>query len=150
METKNSLNTSYTTTSKSEHAQESTSKIFWTTFAVAVEWLGNALIRCNHIWGIDYSVAENIRFKLYDDEDNAKEIVQSYITDCSEEDVVYLEKHFGLLFTYSELLECYILCVDHIGTAWDYVMIETDLKWAEAKQGMHKKDLMQKQSILTI
>jgi hypothetical protein len=28
----------------------------------------------------------------------------------------------GLLFTYSDLLDCDVLCVDHWGTSWDYVL----------------------------
>lgn len=135
MKTLNSSETSYTTSANAQQASESTSKMYRTTYSVAVNWLNSALVLCNRIAEIDSSVLENARFDLYDEDENPVDIFQFFITDCSDEDVEYLEKHFGLLFTYSELLECYILCVTHWGTSWDYVMIDTDLKWAEAEQG---------------
>lgn len=119
-------------------ALESTSKMFRTTYAVAVNWLNSALVMCNHIWEIDTTVAENIRFSIYSEDGEIFEIYQSFITDCSLTDVEFLEEHFGLKFTYSELLECFILCVDHYGTAWDYVMIDTDLEQASCEPGTDK------------
>jgi len=79
----------------------------------------------NNITEIDPTIWENMRFSDYDEEnDSCKEIFQYFITDASGSDVEYLEKHFGLLFTYSELLDKFILCVDHLGTSWDYVHCE--------------------------
>lgn len=46
------------------------------------------------------------------------EVFQWYITDCSEDDVNYLHKTFGLMFTYSDKLDCYILCVPFCGVSW--------------------------------
>ena len=66
------------------------------------------------------------------------EIFQWYITDCSKSDVDYLSETFGLLFTYSDLLDCYILCVTHYGTAWDYVNWTTTNPNAERKLGEKK------------
>ena len=82
-------------------------------------------IMLNNITEIDPTIWENMRFSDYDEEnDSCKEIFQYFITDASGSDVEYLEKHFGLLFTYSELLDKYILCVDHFGTSWGYVHCE--------------------------
>ena len=58
--------------------------------------------------------------------------MQWFITDCSQSDVEYLEKSFNLLFTYSELLDKYILCVDHWGTSWDYVKIPVNTEYEYA------------------
>lgn len=66
------------------------------------------------------------------------EIFQWYITDCSKWDVEYLRKTFGLLFTYSNLLDCYILCVTHWGTGWDYVDWITTNHNAERECGQKK------------
>ncbi len=66
------------------------------------------------------------------------EIFQWFITDCSKWDVDFLQEHFGLLFTYSNLLDCWVLCVTHYGTSWDYVDWSTDLKQAERKLGQGK------------
>ena len=98
-----------------------TNKGFYTTYSEAVNWLHNNFIICNSIEEIDPSIYEYFRFDLEDEEGNCKEIFQWFISDCSKSDVEYLEKNFNLLFTYSELLDKYILCVDHWGTAWGYV-----------------------------
>lgn len=90
-----------------------------TTYLEAVNWLHNQRILCNDIVNKDPSVFDNMRFDL--DCDNGEEIYQWFLTDCTTSDVEYLEKRFGLLFTYSDLLGLYVLCVDHWGTSWDYV-----------------------------
>ena len=101
---------------------ENKKETFYTTYAEAVKWLNNSLVLCNNIPDVDSSVWENTRFSTYDEEtEEYTEIYQWYITDCNESDVEYLEKHFGLLFTYSDVLDTFILCVDHYGTSWNYV-----------------------------
>ena len=94
------------------------------SYSSAVKRFNNNLILCNNIPELDLTVYDNMRFPLYNEYDDAIDIYQWYITDCSETDVEYLEQWYGLKFTYSEMLDAYILCVDHWGTAWDYVMIE--------------------------
>ena len=107
---------------------------YLTTYRAAVEWLNTNLVLCNRLPEIDSTIWENMR-QGFDEE---TEIFQWYITDASDTDVDWLEEHFGLLFTYSELLECWILCVDHYGTSWDYVMTTTDIQQAERKEGQGK------------
>lgn len=70
--------------------------------------------------------------------DDQIEIYQWYITDCSKWDMEYLRDTFGLLFTYSDMLDCYILCVTHFGTGWDYVDWHTTNPNAECKCGEKK------------
>ena len=98
-----------------------------TDYKTAAHWLHNSLILCNNIVKVDNAIIDNARFDWFDEDDNQTEIYQWYLTDCSLSDVEYLEKHFGLLFTYSDLLDCFILCVDHFGTCWAGVSCETDL-----------------------
>lgn len=94
----------------------------YTTYKIATHWCNNSLVLCNNIAEIDESIFENARFDMYDEEsDSYMDIFQYFITDCSESEVEFLEKNFGLLFTYSEKLDCFVLCVDHCGTGWDYV-----------------------------
>jgi hypothetical protein len=97
---------------------------FYTTYAEAVNWLHNDFVLCNNIADVDESIWDNMRFNGYDEDDNPIDIYQWYITSASASDVEYLEKHFGLLFTYSDKLDCFILCVDHFGTSWNYVPCE--------------------------
>lgn len=110
-------------------------KKFTTNYKVATQWLDNCYILCNNIAEIDNTVYDNIRFSLEDEVDSTIEIFQWYLTDCSESEVEYLEETFGLKFTYSELLEVFVLCVDHYGTAWDYVYCETTNENAARKLG---------------
>lgn len=115
---------------------------YYTTYARATKWLHNNLILCNNIVEIDSSVYDYIRFDLDDKEGNSTEIFQWFITDCNESDVKYLEKSFNLKFTYSELLDKYILCVDHWGTNWDYVSCEVNASYEYApKENIINKDL---------
>lgn len=92
----------------------------YTTYRIATQWLHNSFILCNEI-AEDESIWENARFNMEDEDGNPVDIFQYFLTDCSEGDVEYLEKTFGLLFTYSDKLDCFVLCIDHCGTGWDYV-----------------------------
>ena len=94
------------------------------SYSDAVKRFNNNLILCNNIPEFDLTVYDNMRFDLYDENDDPKDIYQWYITDCNQTDVECLEDWYGLLFTYSEMLDAYILCVDHWGTPWRGVMIE--------------------------
>ena len=99
----------------------------YTSYSVATKWLNNSYVLCNNIPEIDPTVWENMTIQFDNDADDEylNEIFQWYITDCTRDDVDWLESTFdGLVFTYSELLDCYILCVTHYGTAWSYVPVE--------------------------
>ena len=101
-----------------------TEKKFYTTYKEAVNWLNNDFVLCNNITEVDPSIYDNMRFNYFNENDEPKYIFQCYITNANNTDVEYLEKHFGLLFTYSNLLDCFILCVDHLGTSWEFVHCE--------------------------
>lgn len=94
-----------------------------TTYSIAINWLRPSLVLCNKIAEIDQSVFDNARFSFYDeDEEMETEIFQWYLTNLSLDDVEWIEKNFpDINFTYSDLLDCFVLCVDHYGTGWDYV-----------------------------
>ena len=105
-----------------------------TNYRTAVNWLNNSLILCNEIQS-EPCLRENCRFDFEDEEGNYIDIYQTYLTDCSESDVCFLEEHFKLLFSYSDKLDLYVLCVDHSGTSWDYVPCDTDLENAVRELG---------------
>jgi hypothetical protein len=96
----------------------------FTTYRIATHWCHNSYILCNNITEIDPTIYDNAEFDWTDEDGNAREFFQYYITDASQSDVEWLTKTFDLLFTYSDKLDCYILCVDHCGTGWDYVSCE--------------------------
>jgi len=97
-----------------------------TTYKTATNWLNGSLILCNEIQN-DPTFWDNCRFNLFDDNDNPVDIFQTYLTNYSQSDVEFLEEHFNLLFSYSDKLDLFVLCVDHYGTSWDYVHCDTDL-----------------------
>lgn len=103
---------------------------YQTNYRTAAKWLNNSLILCNAIMKEEFFF-ENCRFEFSED----TEIYQTYLTDCSLSDVEFLEEHFGLLFSYSESLGLYALCVDHYGTSWDYVTCDTDIEEAARELG---------------
>lgn len=113
-------------------------KTYGTNYRVATQWLNNSFILCNHIADIDNTVFDNMQFNVYDEEGNYFDIFQWYLTDCSVQDMEYLRDTFGLKFTYSELLEVFVLCVDHYGTSWDYVYCDTTIEEAARKLGERK------------
>lgn len=120
-------------------------KEFYTTYSRAVHWLKNNLVMCNNIPEVDPQIYDFMRFDLEDEDGNYIEIFQYFITDCSNSDVEYLEKSFGLLFTYSPLLDSYILCVDHWGTTWDYVPCEVNTNYEYSPiESIINKDLNHK------
>lgn len=114
---------------KNRKKMEKTERNIETTYLKAVNWLHNSRILCNDICNIDELFWDNCRFEL----EEGDEIFQFFLTNCSTSDVEFLEKHFGLLFAYSELLNLYVLCVDHYGTSWDCVTCYTDIEMAKNK-----------------
>lgn len=118
---------------------EEVKEMYSTNYKVAALWLNNSLVLCNNIAEVDPSIWENAEFETYNEETGEyKEIYQYFITDCSESDKEYLQNTFGLLFTFSDLLDCYILCVDHCGTSWDYVHCDTTNPYAARELGESK------------
>lgn len=131
---------------------------YLTNYATAVKWCNNSLILCNDIANVDPSIIDNCRFNFfyYEDEDGNRyesesdapdntelyersvDIYQYYLTNCTMSDVDYLEQTFGLKFSYSDMLDLFVLCVDHWGTSWDYVTIETTNKYAARNLGETK------------
>ena len=82
------------------------------------------LVLCNNIVEIE----EFLECQLYDTygEINDLEIYQYYLCNLNEYEEETL-KEWGILLAYSNKLELDVLCVDHFGTSWDYVL--TDVEW---------------------
>lgn len=81
------------------------------------------LVICNNITEIDYSVWDNLG-----EIDEDLEIYQYYLCNLSSYEVEQL-REYGILLSYSDMLDLEVLLVDHFGTSWDYVM--TDIEWSE-------------------
>ena len=113
-----------------------------TTYSIAINWLSPSLVLCNNIAEIDQSVFDNARFSFYDEDvEMETEIFQWYLTNLSLDDVEWIEKNFpDMKFTYSNLLDCFVLCVDHFGTAWDYVPTSISDDLLKTNQDVEYKD----------
>ena len=79
------------------------------------------LVLCNNITEIDNSVWDNMG-------EFEEEIFQYYLCNLSSYEKEQLQE-FGIILSYSDLLDLDVLCVEHYGTSWDYVM--TDVEWTE-------------------
>lgn len=88
------------------------------------------LVLCNDIANIENSIEEQLidRYDLGLEEDEYLDIYQYYLCNLNEFEEETL-REWGILIAYSNILNVDILCVDHFGTSWDYVM--TDVEWSE-------------------
>jgi transcriptional regulator with XRE-family HTH domain len=93
------------------------------TMQQIAERLGS-MILCNNIVNIDNSILENIETNK-----NIKdiEIFQYYLLDITSNTVDYFKRKYkDLIFSYSEMLDVYVLCVDFFGISWEDVEIEAN------------------------
>jgi transcriptional regulator with XRE-family HTH domain len=93
------------------------------TMQQIAERLGS-MILCNNIVNIDNSILENIETNK-----NIKdiEIFQYYLLDITSNTVDYFKRKYkDLIFSYSEILDVYVLCVDFFGISWEDVEIEAN------------------------
>ena len=113
---------------------------YQTTYAVAASWAGCTVILCNNITDIDEELMYyyTIGYECDEETEEYPEIYQYYITNCSRDLCEFLNEHFGLMFAYSEKLNLWVLLVDHFGTGWDYVTVDTDLPAAAAPLGTRR------------
>ena len=85
------------------------------------------LVLCNNIAEVDDSIWENVQVgNLYNEEDDEyTEIYQFYLCNLSESDIASLKEltndNNDIIISYSDMLDCHVLMVDHWGTSWDYV-----------------------------
>lgn len=98
----------------------------------------DSLILCNNIIDVDNSLYDNFNKNIYEENgDTFKDIYQYYITDISSEHQAEKAEEMGLILAYSDLLDCYILCVDHFGTSWDCV--STDIKLVSTYEELERE-----------
>lgn len=113
------------------------------------------LVLCNNIVNIDDSIYDNMQngFHYVDDEGNERteeeyqndttwtidieydDIYQYYLCNVSQFDKEQALKA-GLILSYSDMLDCDVLCVNHYGTSWDYVL--TDAKLFDNREELKK------------
>lgn len=88
-----------------DHVNNNVKQEIFISYLDAINYISHNRILCNNIPQIDESIWENVRFHLWDEDENAIEIFQYFITDFNLGDVEFLEKRFpSLKFTYSDKL----------------------------------------------
>lgn len=116
------------------------------SYRTLIEYFVGDIVLCNNIAKIDETIYENMNgnaFYYIDNEGNYRtleeynndttgdiyeesaDIYQYFLCNVSGLDLQFLEKA-GVIMSYSDKLDCDVLCVDHLGTSWDYVL--TDVK----------------------
>lgn len=118
----------------------------YASYKTIVDYFIGDLVLCNNIIDIDQSVYDNLTIEEryynendeeiteeeYYNDDNAycdsstPEIYQYYLCHVSDYEKKQCEKA-GLILSYSDMLDCDVLCVDHFGTSWDYVLTSVKL-----------------------
>ena len=120
----------------------------YASYRTIVEYYVGDIVLCNNIVEIDESVYDNLLLneeeryynengeeiteeEYYNDdnaycETNTPEIFQWYLCNLTQWEKEQAEKA-GLILSYSDKLGCDVLCVDHWGTSWDYVLTSVKL-----------------------
>lgn len=118
------------------------------SYRTIIERFIGDIVLCNNIVDIDTSVYDNMNENnIYywdnikndyatkeeyenDKENNIseeyREIYQFYLCNISDYEKEQLQKA-GVILSYSDKLDCDVLCVDHFGTSWDYVLTNVKL-----------------------
>lgn len=90
------------------------------------------IVLCNNITEVDDEIWDNVDESNLIDEDgdeiNDLEIYQYYLCNVGAWQKEQL-KGTGVILSYSKVLDCDVLMVQHWGTSWDYVI--TDIEWTE-------------------
>mgnify|MGYP006913134187 CR=1 FL=1 len=90
------------------------------------------IVLCNNITDVDNEIWDNVDASDLIDEDgdemNDLNIYQYYLCNVGEWEKEQL-KGTGVILSYSNVLDCDVLMVQHFGTSWDCKI--TDIEWTE-------------------
>lgn len=93
----------------------------YASYKTVIDWYITDIVLCNEIVKLDDSIFYNVNENYCEE----TEIYQYYLCNLSEYEKEQLT-NCGVILSYSEMLDCDVLMVDHFGTSWDYVL--TDVK----------------------
>lgn len=97
----------------------------WASYRTIVERFIGDIVLCNNIADVDPSIWDNMEYSE-DDEEKDIDIFQYCLCDVGQYDKEFCQK-CGLIFSHSDMLKLDVLCVDHFGTSWDYVLTNCKL-----------------------
>lgn len=121
------------------------------SYHTLLEYYDITRILCNKLPEIDSSIWDNVEtgsFSYEEDEETYyNEIYQYFIIDLSSWMLDDIKEKYSdeLIITYSDLLDNYVLLVDHYGTSWDYVLTDIEFttdyeKYQEWEKSIKKED----------
>ena len=133
---------------KTEKMGDYEKKQGYASYRTIIDYYVGDIVLCNNIINVDDSVYDNLMLeeetKYYNENDeeitedeyyeddnaycetNTPEIFQWYLCNVSEYKKEQLQKA-GIIMSYSDKLDCDVLCVNHWGTSWDYVLTSVKL-----------------------
>ena len=98
---------------------------YYIDYYSAIHWLNPGLVP---IYGNTlYKIDPDFEFQnCQEDEDgNPTEIFEYILTTFSDDDIKWMQEHFpDIIFGHSEVLDTWIIGVDHFGTMWSGVWTE--------------------------
>lgn len=103
------------------------------SYRTLVEYFIGDIVLCNNIPQIDDTIYENVVVgNLFDEEtEEYVDIYQFYLCNVNEFDINCLKEltkdNNDIILSYSDVLECNVLMVDHFGTSWGYVLTSVPL-----------------------
>lgn len=132
---------------KNEKMGEYEKKQGYASYRTLVNYCIGDIVLCNNIAEIDPTIWDNLSdiLERYYNADGEEITEDEYINDetgeaYSEQEEIYQyflcnlgqwereqAEKMGLILSHSDLLDCDVLCVDHFGTSWDYVLTNVKL-----------------------
>lgn len=106
----------------------------YASYKTIVEHYIGDIVLCNNIVEID-DIWCNMINGYDEDTEEYVDVFQYYLCNLNEWNRKELEE-MGIILSYSDKLECDVLCVDHYGTSWDYVL--TDVKLFDTYEELEK------------
>lgn len=102
------------------------------SYRTLVERVVGDMVLCNNIYQVDDTIFDNVIVgDIYDESGEMIEIFQFYICNINDWNIEYIKEltkdNNDIIIAYSEILDCYVLMVDHFGTSWDYVLTSVEL-----------------------
>ena len=117
------------------------------SYYTLLEYYDISRILCNKLPEIDSSIYDNIETGSLSYEEDGKtyynDIYQYFIIDFSPWMLDDIKEKYSdeLIISYSDLLDNYVLMVDHFGTAWDYVLTDIEFTTDYEKYEKWEKEI---------
>lgn len=102
------------------------------SYRTLVERVIGDMVLCNNVYQVDDTIFDNVIVgDIYDESGEMIEIFQFYLCNVNDWNIEYVKEltqdNNDIIIAYSEILDCYVLMVDHFGTSWDYVLTSVEL-----------------------